>query len=386
MKKYEVQGVIGMGAYGVVLKAYNKQTKEPVAIKKFKESDQNPIIKKIALREVKALKNLKNENIVKFKEAFRRDKKLNIVFEFVEKTVLEDIERSSDGLGKKLIKSYIYQILKGLRYLHSLGIIHRDIKPENLLVDEKGVLKLCDFGFARKINKNDIFLTDYVATRWYRSPSLILTNRYSFPVDIWAVGCIMGELIDGQPMFPGDNSLDQIYHIVSVLGKFNKKLLDLFMENRDFKNVKFPNVVNPEGLGRKYGGLMDKKGLDLLKGLLEMDDKKRLTAEEALKHEYFSDLLKEDKELFKELFSKKNERSKNTENKENIRRATVNKEKKPEESSKFKYLRFQKDVKSVEPKREFSNTGHLLAKNKNNEVNNHKLIMTKTNYFRGVCK
>ena len=106
------------------------------------------------MREVKALKNTDHPNIVKFKEAFRRDNKLNIVFEFVEKTVLEDIEKGENGVNPSIIKSYIYQLLKGLRYLHSNGIIHRDIKPENLLVNKNGVLKLCDFGFARKMNEN----------------------------------------------------------------------------------------------------------------------------------------------------------------------------------------------------------------------------------------
>lgn len=128
-----------------------------VAIKKFKESDNNPIIKKIALREVKALKNTDHKNIVKFKEAFKRDNKLNIVFEYVDKTVLEDIETNIGGVPTHLIKSYMYQLLRGLRYLHKNGIIHRDVKPENLLVDKEGVLKLCDFGFARKINESGEF-------------------------------------------------------------------------------------------------------------------------------------------------------------------------------------------------------------------------------------
>lgn len=143
-----------MGAYGVVLRAVNKQTKEVVAIKKFKESDSNPIIKKIALREVKALKNISDPNVVQFIEAFRRENKLNIVFEFVEKTVLEDIENNQDGLPSTLIKSYMFQLLKALNYLHSNSIIHRDVKPENLLVGKNNTLKLCDFGFARKISGN----------------------------------------------------------------------------------------------------------------------------------------------------------------------------------------------------------------------------------------
>lgn len=110
------------------------------------------------MREVKALKNLDHKNVVKFKEAFKRDNKLNIVFEYVEKTVLEDIETNVSGVPLHLIRSYLYQLLKALRYLHRNGIIHRDVKPENLLVDGQGVLKLCDFGFARRMNESGVII------------------------------------------------------------------------------------------------------------------------------------------------------------------------------------------------------------------------------------
>lgn len=293
MKKYDVQGVIGMGAYGVVLRATNKHTKETVAIKKFKESDSNPIIKKIALREVKALKNVNDKNVVRFIEAFRRENKLNIVFEFVDKTVLEDIENNPEGLDSEVIKSYIYQLLKALKYLHENQIIHRDVKPENLLVNNEGVLKLCDFGFARKV-VGDKSLTDYVATRWYRSPELILTSRYSFPVDVWSVGCIMGELMDGQPIFPGDDTLDQLYHIMRVLGPFNSYLKELFSSNDHLRSLKLPEVKKYQTLQKRYRRQVDAEGLDLLSKLLEMDPRKRLTAAEALNHPYFSSIVREE--------------------------------------------------------------------------------------------
>ena len=127
-----------------------------MAIKKFKESDTDPVIKKISIREVKALKYLQHQNVVGFKEAFKRDKKLHIVFEYVDQTVLEMLESSNDAMGMNLsvIRKLIFQVLKALDYLHENKIIHRDVKPENLLVDKKGTLKLCDFGFARKINGN----------------------------------------------------------------------------------------------------------------------------------------------------------------------------------------------------------------------------------------
>ena len=144
-------------------------------------------------------------------------------------------------------------------------------------------------------------MTDYVATRWYRSPELILTSDYNLPVDIWAVGCIMGELVDGQPMFPGDDTLDQIYQIMKVLGKFDERLVRLFHENPNFKNLKFPEISHFQTLESRYKKKIDKVGLSLLSQLLSIDEKTRPTAEQALQHPFFADLLKEDVELLEEL-------------------------------------------------------------------------------------
>lgn len=144
-------------------------------------------------------------------------------------------------------------------------------------------------------------MTDYVATRWYRSPELILTCEYSLPVDIWAVGCIMGEMIDGQPMFPGDDTIDQLYQIMKGVGAFDERLVRLFNENPAFKNVKFPEVVQSQTLEQRYKKKIDKIGINLLSQLLSIDDKTRPTAEQALLHPFFSALLKEDTELMEEL-------------------------------------------------------------------------------------
>jgi serine/threonine protein kinase len=144
-------------------------------------------------------------------------------------------------------------------------------------------------------------MTDYVATRWYRSPELILTCEYNLPVDIWAVGCIMGELIDGQPMFPGDDTLDQIYQIMKVVGTFDERLVRLFNENAAFKNVKFPDVVQGQSLEQRYKKKIDRVGINLLSQLLSIDEKTRPTAEQALLHPFFASLLKEDIELVEEL-------------------------------------------------------------------------------------
>ena len=132
MKKYEPLGVIGIGAYGIVLKAENRETGEIVAIKKFKESDSDSTIRKISLREVKILKMVSHPNIVTLYESFKRKEKLHLVFEFLDKTVLEVLEKTPSGINPELIRKYLFQLLKAIRYLHSNDIIHRDVKPENL--------------------------------------------------------------------------------------------------------------------------------------------------------------------------------------------------------------------------------------------------------------
>lgn len=280
-----------------------------MAIKKFKESDVDPVIKKISVREVRAVKNLKHENIVGFKEAFKRDKKLHIVFEYVDQTVLELLENSENGLKLDQIKMLIFQVLKALDYLHRNNIIHRDVKPENLLVDKKGVLKLCDFGFARKIYSPNEELTDYVATRWYRSPELVVTNTYGPPVDIWSVGCILGELLDGEPMFPGDDAFDQLYKIYSLTGPLDNKLMKQ-MESMfglyAHKLVQGKKNSMKTNLTKKYKKLISESSLDLLIKLLNPNPESRITAKEALTHEWFEDLYEKDISLKEKTIVKQN--------------------------------------------------------------------------------
>ena len=176
--KYEVLEVVGEGAYGIVYKCRNKETGKYVAIKKFKEVEDE-IVKKTMKRELRMLQRMHHENIVDFIEAFKRKGNLFLVFEYVEKNLLEILQDSPRGLEPKLIRHFMYQLCKAIKYLHNQNVIHRDVKPENLLVNEKMDLKLCDFGFARLISgSSKERLTDYVATRWYRAPELLLTQGY----------------------------------------------------------------------------------------------------------------------------------------------------------------------------------------------------------------
>jgi cyclin-dependent kinase-like len=172
MNKYDVLGVVGEGAYGVVLKCKNKDTNEVVAIKKFKESEEDEVVRKTTLREVKILRIMRHENIVQLKEAFRRKGKLYLVFEFVEKSMLDILEANPNGVDTETVRLLTCQLARAIEYCHRHDVIHRDIKPENLLINPSDyALRLCDFGFARTMT-TDSPLTDYVATRWYRAPEL----------------------------------------------------------------------------------------------------------------------------------------------------------------------------------------------------------------------
>ncbi|XP_034290337.1 cyclin-dependent kinase-like 5 isoform X5 [Pantherophis guttatus] len=239
MNKFEILGVVGEGAYGVVLKCRHKETHEIVAIKKFKDSEENEEVKETTLRELKMLRTLKQENIVELKEAFRRRGKLYLVFEYVEKNMLELLEEMPNGVPPEKVKSYIYQLIKAIHWCHKNDIVHRDIKPENLLISHNDILKLCDFGFARNLSEgSNANYTEYVATRWYRSPELLLGAPYGKSVDMWSVGCILGELSDGQPLFPGESEIDQLFTIQKVLGPLPAEQMKLFYSNPRFHGLR----------------------------------------------------------------------------------------------------------------------------------------------------
>lgn len=293
MNKYEVLGVVGEGAYGVVLKCRNKITGERVAIKKFKESEDDEAVRKTTMREVKILKMLKHPNVVSLREAFRRKGKLYLVFEYVEKNLLEVLEEQPAGLSSELVRKYIYQLCLSIAYCHENSIIHRDIKPENLLVNPDHSLRLCDFGFARTFRRSHQEFTDYVATRWYRAPELLVgTCSYTEAVDIWAIGCIMGELVDGQPIFPGESEIDQLYLIQDVLGPLPSQQMKLFHKNPRYKGYSFPSVRSPETLNQRYFGKLPKVGINFLNSLVQLDPAKRLSSRQCLEHPYFEGLAK----------------------------------------------------------------------------------------------
>ena len=397
-KKYEVLGVVGEGAYGIVYKCKNKETGKYVAIKKFKETEDK-LVQKTMKRELKMLQQLKHENIVEFQESFIHKGNLFLVFEYVEKNLLEVLEEMPDGLPPKLIKSFIYQICKALDYMHKNNMIHRDIKPENLLIDENLNLKLCDFGFARKVkldinNNNTDEMTDYVATRWYRSPELLLSGGIYGPyVDYWAVGCIMGELADGNPMFPGENETDQINCIIKILGNLPEELVNMFYKNPLYEGKKLLHVNKPETLERRYIDKLGPIAIDFMKGLLKMDPNKRLNGETVFKHKYFSCFMKDEGNNSKKKTDNNNNinnnDNKNNNNKNNnekkindIKIKELEKEKNNNEelTNEKKEIKESKESKEkIKEKNNNDNKIYNIDKNENNNKENIKNLDNKKN-------
>ncbi|XP_074400221.1 cyclin-dependent kinase-like 1 isoform X3 [Zonotrichia albicollis] len=281
MERYEKLGKVGEGSYGVVFKCRNKDTGQIVAIKKFLESEEDPVIRKIALREIRMLKQLKHPNLVRLLEVFRRKRRLHLVLEYCEHTVLHELGRHPRGVPEYLVKSITWQTLQAVNFCHKHNCIHRDVKPENILITKHSVIKLCDFGFARILTGPSDSYTDYVATRWYRSPELLVGDtQYGPPVDVWAVGCVFAELLAGLPLWPGRSDVDQLYLIRRTLGDLIPRHQQVFSTNQFFSGepleVKFPNIP--------YSALA------LMKGCLRMDPAERLSCEQLLQQPYFDSL------------------------------------------------------------------------------------------------
>lgn len=274
----------------MVLKCRHKTTGQIVAIKKFKESDDDEQVKKTALREIKVLKALKHENIVSLLEVFRVKGKLYLVFEFVEKTILEEIEKNPEGLEPSAIKRLMWQLVRAIHFCHQHNIIHRDIKPENLLVSRNGVLKLCDFGFARPLAGAGAKYTEYVSTRWYRAPELLVGDvSYGKAVDVWSIGCMFAEITTGLPLFPGDSDIDQLYHIIKCLGHITARQQELFRKNSLYVGVKLPHATEVESLRSRFPQL-DKTSIDFLHQTIQDEPLDRWTCAELLKHPFFENL------------------------------------------------------------------------------------------------
>jgi serine/threonine protein kinase len=292
---YNITKFIGSGSFGSVFLANCIQTNEIVAIKKVFQD------KNFKNRELKILKEVNYVNIIKMKSHFftngenKDDVYLNIVMEYIPDTlgkVIRYYKKIDSQFPHLLLKIYAYQLLKGLYYLNCKGICHRDLKPQNILLDTStNILKICDFGSAKLLKKNESNLS-YICSRYYRAPELIFNSTsYTYSIDTWSAGCIIAEIVLGYPLFFGNDSTDQLIEIMKILGTPTKEQIKKM--NKDFTNFKFPMFKCFSWKEVFKNKKISKEFIDLLNELLNYDPEKRLKPLDALKHSFFDDLREE---------------------------------------------------------------------------------------------
>ena len=305
--RFTIQKKVGQGAYGVVFKAIDKKTKELVALKKLFGAFQDDTDSQRTFREVMLLQELNgHDNIIRLLNVIKAENELDLylVFDYMEADLFNVIRANIlQDIHKKFI---IYQTLKALKFIHSADIIHRDLKPSNIFINSDCHVKLGDFGLARTLDHNPHMgglVTDYVATRWYRAPEMILAaQKYGKPIDMWSVGCILYELLVGTPLLPGKSTKDMIRMMFSVTGfpdrkEYNevKKECRIQIDYDDLLQEKIKKKKNIVQMVSAY--CHDEVAIDLLLKLLQFNPKKRLTAVEALEHPYVADFHNPEEEL-----------------------------------------------------------------------------------------
>lgn len=283
--------VIGNGSFGVVYQARLLETGELVAIKKVLQD------KRYKNRELQIMRKLNHCNIVKLKYFFysggekKEEVYLNLVLEFIPETVYRvarHYSKSKQTIPMSYVKLYMYQLFRSLAYTHSLGICHRDIKPQNLLLDtETGVLKLCDFGSAKHLVKGEPNVA-YICSRYYRAPELIFgATDYTTMIDVWSAGCVLAELMLGQPIFPGDSGVDQLVEIIKVLGTPTKEQIREM--NRNYTEFRFPQI-KAHPWQKVFRARTSPEAIDLVSRLLEYTPSARITPLQACAHKFFDEL------------------------------------------------------------------------------------------------
>ncbi|EJU05595.1 CMGC/GSK protein kinase [Dacryopinax primogenitus] len=286
--------VIGNGSFGVVFQARMLNVPkdyEDIAIKKVLQD------KRFKNRELQIMRLVSHPNVVELRAFFysNGDKKEEVYLNLVQEYVPETVYRASRHYVKLKqqmptlqIKLYMYQLLRSLAYIHSVGICHRDIKPQNLLLNPAtGVLKLCDFGSAKILVAGEPNVS-YICSRYYRAPELIFgATNYSTNIDIWSTGCVMAELMLGQPLFPGESGIDQLVEIIKVLGTPTREQIKTM--NPNYMEHKFPQI-KPHPFSKVFRPRTSPDAIDLVSRLLEYTPTVRLSAVEAMCHPFFDEL------------------------------------------------------------------------------------------------
>ncbi|KAI9855223.1 MAG: negative regulator of the PHO system [Vezdaea acicularis] len=277
---------LGEGTYATVFKGRNRQTGEFVALKEI-HLDSEEGTPSTAIREISLMKELKHENIVSLHDVIHTENKLMLVFEFMDK----DLKKYMDSKGQLdylTIKSFMQQLLMGIAFCHENRVLHRDLKPQNLLINNKGQLKLADFGLARAFGIPVNTFSNEVVTLWYRAPDVLLGSRtYNTSIDIWSAGCIMAEMYTGRPLFPGTTNEDQLQKIFRLMGTPSERSWPGISQFPEYKA--HWHVFATQDL-RLILPQIDHVGLDLLGRMLQVRPEMRISAKDALQHQWFADM------------------------------------------------------------------------------------------------
>jgi len=280
---------VGSGAYGQVCSAFDKRLGKQVAIKKLSRPFQSVMHAKRAHREIRLLKHMQHENVISLLDTFSPQNDLSNFDDVYLVTPLMGADLNNimkvQTLTDEHVQFLIYQLLRGLKYIHSAGIIHRDLKPSNLAVNENCELKILDFGLARAADDS---MTGYVATRWYRAPEIMLNwMQYNEQVDVWSVGCIMAELLSGKALFPGNDHIDQLTKIMQLVGKPS----DAFLGKISSENARNYIRSMPAFEGKDFVAYFPQatpEARDVLAKMLSLDPSERLNCAQCLEHPYFT--------------------------------------------------------------------------------------------------
>ncbi|XP_067826517.1 cyclin-dependent kinase 11B isoform X10 [Heptranchias perlo] len=289
VEEFQCLNRIEEGTYGVVYRAKDKKTDEIVALKRLKMEKEKEGFPITSLREINTILKAQHPNIVTVREIVVGSNmdKIYIVMNYVEHDLKSLMETMKQPFLPGEVKTLMIQLLRGVRHLHDNWILHRDLKTSNLLLSHSGILKIGDFGLAREYGSPLKPYTPVVVTLWYRTPELLLgAKEYSTAIDLWSVGCIFAEFLTQKPLFPGKSEIDQINKIFKELGTPSEKIWPGYNELPAVKKMTFTEYPF-NNLRKRFGALLSDQGFDLMNKFLTYCPAKRITAEEALKHEYF---------------------------------------------------------------------------------------------------
>jgi len=293
---------VGAGAYGTVASFKDKATGNKLAVKKVTDAFHDLVDGKRILREVKLLRFMQHDNISCILDLYPPDHPdfddIYIVTDLME-TDLHRVIYSKQVLNEEHHQYFAYQIFRGLVYMHSANVVHRDLKPANILVNKNCDLKICDFGLARGLqaDEEDSTLTDYVVTRWYRAPEVVLlASEYTKSIDVWSVGCILCELIGRKPIFTGKDHLDQIKKILAVIGTPTEEDLSWLPARSPARAfIKKVPVTTTQDWAKVYPKA-SANAVFALQRMLTFDPTKRADVKQCLCLKYFETLHMEDDE------------------------------------------------------------------------------------------